>query len=123
MGWGGVGWGNTVQFTRHETLLHVLLNLYFQILGLLQRSDDDSNGRICNVYELPLAASKQKGKPPPESSKRINHTRAFDDIIKVNASGLRTLLVADGAPCYEGFTKKHSLLLRQCNHSKGVWCV
>ena len=66
---------------------------------------------------------QKKGKPPPEPTKRIARTRAFDDITKANASGLRTLILADGAPCYKRLAKANSLLLRQCNHSKGVWCV
>ena len=37
--------------------------------------------------------------------------------------GLRTLLLTDGAPCYKGLAKKYKLLLRQCNHAKGVFAV
>ena len=41
----------------------------------------------------------------------------------IYSDGLRTLLIADGARCYPGLAKKKTLLLQQCNHSKGIFCI
>ena len=81
------------------------------------------NRRICNLYALPLATSKQFGKPPPVSKKRILETEAMSDIGQKDSRGKTTLLLADGAPCYKALSKMHKLLLRQCNHSKGIFSV
>ena len=40
-----------------------------------------------------------------------------------DSRGKTTLLLADGAPCYKALSKMHKLLLRQCNHSKGIFSV
>ena len=61
--------------------------------------------------------------PPPESKRRILETGAMSDIGQKDSRGKTTLLLADGAPCYKGLSKMSKLLLRQCNHSKGVFSV
>ena len=47
----------------------------------------------------------------------------MSDIGRKDSRGKTTLLLADGAPCYKGLSKMSKLLLRQCNHSKGVFSV
>ena len=47
----------------------------------------------------------------------------MSDIGRKDNRGKTTLLLADGAPCYKGLSKMSKLLLRQCNHSKGVFSV
>ena len=47
----------------------------------------------------------------------------MSDIGQKDSRGKTTLLLADGAPCYKGLSKMSKLLLRQCNHSKGVFSV
>ena len=79
----------------------------------------DSWCRQCNLFELPLVSAKAYGKPPPESLNRINETKAFDFVGSHDSRGKKTLLLADGAKCYVPLARKHDLLLRQCNHSKG----
>ena len=122
-------------------------NVYYQVFGIYKRRNGSStqrtvtpkdkslkyvqvpvsklwfSRRICNLYALPLATAKQFGKPPPESKKRILETGAMSDIGRKDSRGKTTLLLADGAPCYKGLSKMSKLLLRQCNHSKGVFSV
>ena len=76
-----------------------------------------------NLYQLPVATSSNKGKPPPESQQRILKAHGMDDICQKDECGRKTLLLSDGAPCYKGLSKKYKVLLRQCNHSKGVFSV
>ena len=76
-----------------------------------------------NLYQLPLAASSNRGKPLPESQRRIAAAHRMDGICPKDKGGKKTLLLSDGAPCYKGLCKQHKVLLRQCNHSKGVFSV
>ena len=73
-------------------------------------------------FGLSLAHARAYGKPPPESKLRIEQAKCFQSVAKKDAKGLRTLLIADGAPCYPALAKKYGLLLQQCNHSQGNFC-
>ena len=68
-------------------------------------------------------SAKCHGKPPPESISRISQTGFEDGLASTDARGKRTLLLADGAKCYVPLARKHDLLLRQCNHSKGQFSL
>ena len=75
------------------------------------------------MFEMSLGTSKAYGKPPPESKQRVLEAGGLDGIATNDSDGLRTLLIADGARCYPGLAKKKTLLLQQCNHSKGIFCI
>ena len=75
------------------------------------------------MFEMSLGTSKAYGKPPPESKQRVLEAGGLDGIATHDSDGLRTLLIADGARCYPGLAKKKTLLLQQCNHSKGIFCI
>ena len=78
--------------------------------------------RQCNIYSLPLATSKAYGKPPPESLKRIESTDAMKQVNRLDRRGYTTLIIADGARCYNPLAKK-KLLVRECNHSRGQFSI
>lgn len=65
--------------------------------------------RQCNIYSLPLATSKAYGKPPPESLKRIESTDAMKQVNRLDRRGYTTLIIADGARCYNPLAKKNCL--------------
>ena len=98
-------------------------NAYLQLFGILQRPSAHNEDRCCNLHAMSLAYAKSFGKPPPESKLRVEETNAFQQVKSKDPRGLRTLLLTDGAPCYKGLAKKYKLLLRQCNHAKGVFAV
>ena len=50
-------------------------------------------------------------------------TEWMEFVQKTKAAKKLCCLSDDGAPCYKGLCKQHKVLLRQCNHSKGVFSV
>lgn len=81
---------------------------YLQYFGALQRGQ-----RVLNPYQFEEADSKNFGKPPRESYKKIRACEFFDDV-KADS-----VLVSDGAPCYPKISHEMKLGHRSCNHSQG----
>ena len=79
--------------------------------------------RLCNLHPLPLCTSKSYGKPPPESKKRILATNAMSQVDAVDQRGRKSLLIADGARCYAPLGRMYKMMVRQCNHSKGIFSI
>ena len=98
-------------------------NVYYQIFALLRRHQPGLQRRFVNLFELPLVRAKAGGKPPPESMARIEASGALESIGRYDSRGFKTLLIADGARCYPRLARQKRLLLRQCNHSKGLFSL
>ena len=81
---------------------------YLQYFGALQRGQ-----RVLNPYQFEEADSKNFGKPPRESYKKIRACEFFDDV-KADS-----VLVSDGAPGYPKISHEMKLGHRSCNHSQG----
>jgi len=73
-------------------------NVYYQVFALVQRPAPGRPRRVVNLFELSLAHARAYGKPPPESKLRIEQAKCFQGVAKKDAKGLRTLVIADGAP-------------------------
>ena len=73
------------------------------------------------MYEMDLATAKQYGKPPPESRARVKSTGCMNALVPSTSTGIRSLLISDGAPAYVSLAKKKKIKLLQCNHSKGIF--
>ena len=46
-------------------------NVYYQYFGLWQRPRRNTAARVVNLYQMALTTARRNGKPPPESTKRI----------------------------------------------------
>ncbi|CAE7197797.1 unnamed protein product [Symbiodinium sp. CCMP2592] len=97
-------------------------NVYLQYFALYQRPTRACSDRVVNLYQLPLVESRCGGKPPPESFDRC-HPCVQAGLGTKDKRGRKTLLISDGAKCYPRLAKSRGVLLRQCNHSGGVFCV
>ncbi|CAE7574830.1 unnamed protein product [Symbiodinium microadriaticum] len=97
-------------------------NVYLQYFALYQRPTRRCLDRVVNLYQLPLVESRCGGKPPPESFDRchpfVQEGRGVRD-----KRGRKTLLISDGAKCYPRLARSRGVLLRQCNHSGGVFSL
>ena len=55
----------------------------------------------------------------------VKGTGCMNDLVPSTSTGIRSLLISDGAPAYVSLAKKKKIKLLQCNHSKGIfskWC-
>ena len=62
---------------------------------------------------MSLTYAKSYGKPPPESTGRIEDAGGFNGVSNRDERRMKTLLIADGAPCYKALARRHGLMLRQ----------
>ena len=69
------------------------------------------------------SASISPWKAAPQSKARVEAAGASGLVRSNDASGFKTLMVSDGAPCCGPLSGTCNLLHGACNHSKGIFSV
>ena len=70
------------------------------------------------LWDIGVATSQKKGKPPPESKSKIDRCN-LQRHVETKVGGKNTILFTDGAPAYPSVAERLQIQHEWVNHSKG----